>query len=127
LSALAAVGLIDLYFGDESGFWQNPVIARAWQFSGEEIRIFPEKGKRLAVFGLLNLNCEGRFWTSVETIKSEFVIECLEKWLQEKGEKPRVLVLDMLKFIGRALCRKSWWSGKKRDFTFSICRRIRRI
>jgi transposase len=97
LSALAAVGLIDLYFGDESGFWQNPVIARAWQFSGEEIRIFPEKGKRLAVFGLLDLNCEGRFWTSVETIKSEFVIECLERWLQEKGEKPRVLVLDNAK------------------------------
>jgi hypothetical protein len=29
LSALEASGLIELYFGDESGFWQNPVIARA--------------------------------------------------------------------------------------------------
>ena len=97
LLALAAVGLIEVYFGDESGFWQNPVIARAWQFAGEEIRLFPEKGKRLSVFGLLNLGCEGKFWTSEKTIKTEFVIECLEEWLEEKGEKPRVLVLDNAK------------------------------
>ncbi len=92
--ALAAVGLIDLYFGDESGFWQNPVIASAWQFAGEEIRLFPEKGKRVSVFGVLNLKGEGRFWTNEKTIKTEFVIECLEQWLVEKGEKPTVLVLD---------------------------------
>jgi len=92
--ALAAVGLIELYFGDESGFWQNPVIARAWQFAGEEIRLFPEKGKRLSVFGLLNFDCQGRFWTSEKTIKSEFVIDCLEQWMAEKSDKPRVLVLD---------------------------------
>lgn len=70
------------------------MIARAWQFDGEEIRILPEKGKRLSVFGLLNLSCEGRFWTTAETIKSEFVIECLEQWIREKDEKPTVLVLD---------------------------------
>jgi len=89
--------LIELYFGDESGFWQNPVIASAWQFAGEEIRLFPEKGKRLAVFGLLDASCRGHFWTTAETIKSEFVIECLEQWLADKGEKPRVLVLDNAK------------------------------
>lgn len=95
--ALAAAGLIEVYFGDESGFWQNPVIARAWQLRGEEIRILPEKGKRLSVFGLLNLDCEGKFWTSAETIGSEFVIDCLEEWLAEKNELPRVLVLDNAK------------------------------
>ena len=73
LLALAAVGLIEVFFGDESGFWQTPVVARAWQFAGEEIRIFPEKGNRLAVFGLLNLDCEGKFWTTEKTIKSEFI------------------------------------------------------
>ncbi len=92
--ALAAVGIIELFYGDESGFWQTPVVARAWQFAGEEIRILPETGKRLAVFGLLNLNCEGRFWTSEKTIKSEFVIDCLEEWIADKAAKPRVLVLD---------------------------------
>lgn len=94
LLALAAAGLIEVFFGDESGFWQTPVIARAWQFSGEEIRIFPDKGKRVAVFGLLDTDCEGKFWASETTIKTEFVIDCLEEWLSERGEKPRVLVLD---------------------------------
>jgi transposase len=94
LLALEELGLIELFYGDESGFWQNPVIARAWQFAGEEIRIFPEKGRRLSVFGLLNRNGTGQFWRSEETIKSEFVIECLEEWLNDKTDKPRVLVLD---------------------------------
>lgn len=94
LLALAATGVIEIFFGDESGFWQTRVIARAWQFTGEEIRILPEKGKRLAVFGLLNQSCEGRFWTSEKTIKSEFVVDCLEQWLQDKSDQPRVLVLD---------------------------------
>jgi adenylate kinase family enzyme len=94
LSALAAVGLIEIFFGDESGFWQTPVVARAWQFPQEEIRILPEKGKRLAVFGLLNQECKGHFWTSEKTIKSEFVIDCLEEWIADKSEKPRILVLD---------------------------------
>ena len=94
LVILAAAGLIEVYFGDESGFWRHPVIARAWQFAGEEIRILPEKGKRMAVFGLLNADCEGKFWTRAETIDSEFVIDCLEEWIAEKSAKPRVLVLD---------------------------------
>ncbi len=45
--------VIELFFGDGSGFWQTPVIARAWQFPGEEIRITPEQGKRFTVFGFL--------------------------------------------------------------------------
>lgn len=70
------------------------MIARAWQFAGEEIRILPEQGKRLSVFGLLNTACEGRFWVSEQTIKTGFVIECLEGWIETKFDRPRVLVLD---------------------------------
>ena len=73
------------------------MIARAWQFAGEEIRLLPEKGKRLSVFGLLNRKCEGKFWTSEKTIKTEFVIDCLEEWIKDKSAKPRVLVLDNAK------------------------------
>ena len=89
--------MIEVYFGDESGFWQNPVIARAWQFAGDEIRLVPEKGKRLSVFGLLNQQCEGKFWARETTIKTEFVIDCLEEWLTDKRDCPRVLVLDNAK------------------------------
>jgi len=94
LSALEAAALIEVFYGDESGFWQNPVIASAWQFAGEEIRLLAEKGKRLSVFGLLNQKCQGKFWASEKTIKSEFVVDCLEEWMKDKTNKPRVLVLD---------------------------------
>jgi transposase len=43
---------------------------------------------------LLNPDCKGKFWASEKAIKTEFVIDCLEEWLTEKTEKPRVLVLD---------------------------------
>ena len=94
LLTLAANGIIEIFFGDESGFWQTPVVARAWQFRGEEIRIFPGKGKQLAVFGVIDVDCQGKFWTSEKTINSEFVIDCVEQWVANKDEKPRVLVLD---------------------------------
>ena len=94
LFALEAVGLIELFFGDESGFWQNPVVARAWQFAGEEIRLLPGRGKRLSVFGVLDKKCQGKFWSSEKSITSEFVIECCEEWINAKSDVPRVLVLD---------------------------------
>ena len=47
LSALAATGLIEVYYGDESGFWQNPVVSRGWQCAGR--RNSPAAGKRQAL------------------------------------------------------------------------------
>ena len=116
LLALAAAGLIEVYFADESGFWQTPVVARAWQFRGEEIRILPEKGDRLSVFGLLNTDCEGRFWASEKAIKTEFVIECLEEWMKEKGEKPRVLVLDNAKIHRSKLMKEKFAEWEEKGF-----------
>ncbi len=116
LLALAAVGVIEIFFGDESGFWQTPVVARAWQFAGEEIRILPEKGKRLSVFGLLNFDCEGRFWTSEKTIKSEFVVDCLEQWVAEKSDTPRVLVLDNARIHRSKLMREKLVGWEEKGF-----------
>jgi len=116
LLALAAAGLIEVYFADESGFWQTPVIARAWQFAGEEVRILPEKGKRLSVFGLLNTDCQGRFWAQEKAIKTEFVIECLEEWIKEKGKKPRVLVLDNAKIHRSKLMKEKSAEWEEKGF-----------
>jgi transposase len=116
VSALGAAGLIEVYFGDESGFWQTPVVARAWQFRGDEIRLLPEKGKRVSVFGLLNSDCEGRFWRSEKAIKTEFVIECLEEWMKEKGEKPRVLVLDNAKIHRSKLMKEKLAEWEEKGF-----------
>ncbi len=94
LFELEGKAIIELYFGDGSGFWQTPVIARAWQFQGEEIRITPERGKRLAVFGFLNRQNCAQMWTSEKSVTTQFVVDCIEQWRAEKSAKPRVLVLD---------------------------------
>ena len=94
LFELEAEATIELFFGDGSGFWQTPVVARAWQFPQEEIRITPERGKRLAVFGFLNRANEARMWRSEKSVNAQFVVDCIEEWMPEKLVKPRVLVLD---------------------------------
>ncbi len=94
LFELEAEATIELFFGDGSGFWQTPVVARAWQFPQEEIRITPERGKRLAVFGFLNRANEARMWRSEKSVNAQFVVDCIEEWMLEKLVKPRVLVLD---------------------------------
>jgi transposase len=94
LLELETLSLIEVYFGDGSGFWQTPVIARAWQFLGEEIRILPEKGKRLSVFGFLSRECKSRMWTTQKSVTAQFVVDCIEEWVAERLAKPRVLVLD---------------------------------
>lgn len=94
LGALEAREVIELYYGDESGFCNVPVVARAWQFPDEEIRITPARSKRLNVFGFLSRECEARTWTSEKAITAQFVVDSIDEWVAEKLLKPRVLVLD---------------------------------
>jgi len=94
LCSLESGNLIELYFGDESGFCNVPVVARAWQFPGEEIRITPQRSKRLNVFGFLNRSNSSRTWTSEKAITAQFVVAAIEEWVTEKSSKPRVLILD---------------------------------
>lgn len=106
LASLEAKEVIELYFGDESGFCNVPVVARAWQFRGEEIRITPERSKRLNVFGFLSRANESRTWSSTTAITAQFVVDSIEEWVQEKLPKPRVLVLDNAR-IHRSLLMQS--------------------
>ena len=70
-------------------WWQG-----AWQFPDEEIRITPQRSKRLNVFGFLSRGCEARTWNSTTAITAQFVVAAIEQWVSEKLAKPRVLVLD---------------------------------
>ncbi len=94
LDSLEEKGLLEVYFGDESGFCNVPVVARAWQFPQAEIRITPQRSKRLNVFGFLSRANDARMWTSEKAITAQFVVDAVEEWVVEKLPKPRVLVLD---------------------------------
>lgn len=94
LCSLEAKEIIELYYGDESGFCNVPVVARAWQFRDEEIRITPQRSKRLNVFGFLSRANEARTWTSTTAVTGQFVVDSIDEWVAEKLPKPRVLVFD---------------------------------
>ena len=115
LCSLEAAEIIEVYFGDESGFCQTPVVARAWQFPGEEIRITPQRSERLNVFGFLSRGCEARRWTSRTTITARFVVDSIEEWVVEKLVKPRVLVLDNARIHRSRLMQEklAQWEAKK--------------
>ncbi|MDT5262249.1 MAG: hypothetical protein QOC61_1253 [Acidobacteriota bacterium] len=50
---LYPAGRIDLYFGDESTFSMNPCLPYGWSPKGERIEIFPQREKKVNLFGIL--------------------------------------------------------------------------
>jgi len=86
-------GHIDLFYRDESGFCLTPVMAYCWQYRGEQIRIVPQKGKRINVFGMMSKENQLVSFQKEGSITTDFVIDSIEQWLQTVS-KPTVLVLD---------------------------------
>ena len=64
-----------------------------WQFREEDVFMPCEKSKGLNCFGLLSRNNEFYFKTSIENIKSDFVIEQLENFCGTL-KRVTVIVLD---------------------------------
>ena len=93
MAQLAAARQIDLYFGDEAGFSMQPVLPRAWQAAGEQIRIFPQRDKKLNLFGIFRADNVAVTYQTKENIKSKFLISSIDDFCRYV-EKPTVLVLD---------------------------------
>lgn len=84
---------IDLYFGDEAGFSMQPVLPRAWQPKNEQIRIFPQRDKKLNLFGIFSADNVAVTYQTKANINSEFLIRAIDDFCKYI-EKPTVLVLD---------------------------------
>ena len=93
LSQIAAHRQIDLYFGDEAGFSMQPVLPRAWQPKGEQIRLFPQRDKKLNLFGIFRADNVAVTYQTKENINSGFLISAIDDFCRYV-EKPTVLVLD---------------------------------
>ena len=93
LSQLARTEQIDLYFGDEAGFSMQPVLPRAWQAKGEQIRIFPQRDKKLNLFGIFRADNVAVTYQTKENINPKFLIASIDDFCRSV-EKPTVLVLD---------------------------------
>ena len=77
---LSASGVIDLYYGDESGVNLEPNVPYGWQFPDEAVSMPTDKGAGINCFGLFTRRNES--WTDVseKTISGGFVMEQLERF-----------------------------------------------
>ncbi len=93
LECLSEIGLIDVYYGDESGVALEPNVPYGWQFKDEEVSMPSERGHGINCFGLFTR--ENRSWvaTSEATINAAFVVEQLERFSM-RIKKMSVVVLD---------------------------------
>ncbi len=86
-------GHIEVFYGDESGFSLTPVTACCWQYPKEEVRILPQKSKRVNLFGLMSKDNRLTTFHKEGPINTAFVVNCLSEWV-ETLSKPTLLVLD---------------------------------
>lgn len=96
LFLLRKAEVIDLYFGDESGFSLTPYIPYGWQPIGEQVSIETERKHITNIFGLLDPVDQILFpyhTQKGEKINTDFMIRAIEDFLP-KCDKPTVLVLD---------------------------------
>jgi transposase len=95
LERLREQGLIDLYYGDETGVSTAGYCPYAWQHKAEKLSIaaLPISRQRLNCFGCISRT--NQFWhaTTLKSIDGEFVFEQLEAFSLTL-RKPTVLVLD---------------------------------
>jgi transposase len=85
--------LIDLYFADESTFSMVPCLPRAWQEKGKPIEIFPQRDKKVNLFGIFRPDNVAVTYQASSNINSEFLIRSIDDFCQYV-DKPTVLVID---------------------------------
>jgi transposase len=102
---LSEKGLIDLYYGDESGVSLEPCVPYGWQFPDEDVSMLSEKGKAINCFGLFTRT--NKSWTAVseKAITGGFVIEQLERF-SFSIKKLTLVVLDNAPIHGGKLFRE---------------------
>lgn len=95
LEVLSTQGLIDLYYGDETGVSTEGYCPYGWQGKEEQVSIaaLPTSHQRLNCFGLISRT--NHLWsaTTTKAIDGEFIIEHLEAFSQTLT-KPTFVVLD---------------------------------
>jgi len=95
LERLSEQGLIDLYYGDETGVSTAGYCPYAWQGKEEDLSVaaLPISRQRLNCFGCISRT--NQFWsaTTAKAVDGEFIFEQLNAFTQTLT-KPAVLVLD---------------------------------
>lgn len=91
--ALEERGVLDIYYGDESGFSLDPCIPYGWQPPGEYTRITPQSSPRMNVFGIFSGSNHLHAWSVTGSVDAATVIACIDEFA-DTIRKKTVLVLD---------------------------------
>lgn len=90
---MSQAGLIDLYYGDESGVALEPNVPYGWQFADEEVSMPSATGKGVNCFGLFTRSNQRWVATSEKAITGQYVMEQMERF-SLMLRKVTVVVLD---------------------------------
>jgi transposase len=95
LEALSQQGLIDLYYGDETGVSTEGYCPYGWQGKEEKVSVaaLPISRQRLNCFGCISRSNKLYYSTSKEAINGNFIVEQLEAFSTQIS-RPTCLVLD---------------------------------
>lgn len=80
LETLAEQGIIDLFYGDESGVSLQPCVCSGWQFKEEKVSAPSAKGNAVNCFGLLARDNRLFFRTSERCIDAALVCDYLDQF-----------------------------------------------
>jgi hypothetical protein len=128
LERVCELGLIELYYGDESRVSLKQYVPYGWQFPSEEVFMPMSKGTGLNCFALLSRANDLVFETTQKRITSEFIIEQLER-LSFSIKKVTVVVLDNARIhtAEKVEARRGFWQKRGlmiSDFTQGVERGI---
>ncbi len=87
-------GDIELWFFDESGFDLEPSVPYAWQPIGETLEVPSKKSQRLNVLGFLTPDNQFESFGFEQTVNTDVVIACFDKFSRIKTSKPRIVIID---------------------------------
>jgi transposase len=89
---------LKMYYVDESGFNETPCVPYGWQLKKEPLSIPTQKGQRWNVFGIMSSDNELYAHKTSKSITSEFVIGCIDQFVQNPNRAPQaVLLIDNAK------------------------------
>jgi transposase len=93
LKQLDELGIIELYYLDETGFCLTPCVPYGWQPIGEYRAIPSSRSPRLNVLGIMNRRNHLEAYVSTQTINSDVIIACINTFFPQV-DKPTVIVVD---------------------------------
>lgn len=93
LEQQSQLGMIDLYYGDESQVSETGYVPYGWQFEDEDVFIEVAKGKSLNCFAMITRASKLIFSTTSDSITSNYIRNQLDEFSFEI-RKTTVVVLD---------------------------------